>query len=46
MIGWVGKAESKLGLSGLLPIGLLVYWLIRLLFFREAFVSLIIGQKF
>lgn len=46
MIGWVGKIEGKLGLSGFLPISLVVYWLIRLLFFREAFVRLIIEQKF
>ena len=43
LIGWIDKLECGTGISCILSIGLVVYWLIRLVFFREAFVSLVIG---
>ena len=43
LIGWIDRLESGTGISCVLSIGLVVYWLIRLLFFREAFFSLVIG---
>jgi hypothetical protein len=43
LIGWIDKLESGTGISCILSMGLVVYWLIRLLFFREAFISLVIG---
>ena len=42
-IGWIDRVESRTGISCILSMGLVVYWLIRLLFFREAFISLVIG---
>lgn len=43
LIRWIDRFESGTGISCILSIGLVVYWLVRLLFFREAFISLVIG---
>jgi hypothetical protein len=41
MVSLVKTLEQNTGLTAILLIALVIYWLIRLLFFREAFLSLI-----
>lgn len=40
---WVAQVERRTGLTGLLLVGLVFYWLVRLLFFYDSFVGLIMG---
>ena len=41
MVSRVATLEQNTGLTAILLVSLVVYWLVRLLFFREAFLSLI-----
>ena len=43
LINQVELVERQTGLTALLLVGLVFYWLIRLVFFRAAFINLIIG---
>ena len=43
VVEWIGWAERRTKISAVLLILFMVYWLIRLLFFREAFFNLIMG---
>lgn len=43
LIDLVEAFEQKTGLTGIVAVGLILYWLARLLFFRESFIRLIAG---
>ena len=43
LIQWVEGLERRTGLSALVLIGLFCYWLVRLLLFRAAYVSWVLG---
>ena len=43
MTDWVRKLERRTGLTAIFLIGLFIYWLVRLLILRQAFVDLIVG---
>jgi hypothetical protein len=42
-INQIKMIERHTGITGIFLIGLVLYWLTRLLFFREAFINLIMG---
>ncbi|HXV41713.1 MAG TPA: DUF2752 domain-containing protein [Anaerolineae bacterium] len=43
IVAWVEGIERRTGLTAILLIGLVVYWLARLLVLRESFINLIAG---
>ncbi|HYE73074.1 MAG TPA: DUF2752 domain-containing protein, partial [Blastocatellia bacterium] len=43
LIDLVEAFEQKTRLTGIVAVGLILYWLARLLFFRESFIRLIAG---
>ncbi len=43
VVDWIRQAERRTKITAVLLILFMVYWLIRLLFFREAFFNLILG---
>ena len=43
IVDWIGQMERRTKVTAVLLITFMVYWLIRLLFFREAFFNLIMG---
>lgn len=44
IIYWVEYVEVRTGLTAILLMGLVIYWLVRLLILREAFIELIVGS--
>lgn len=42
-INWIKQVERSTGITAILLILLVVYWLARLIFYREAFINLILG---
>ena len=42
-INWVGRIESFTGITAIFLIGLVLYWLARMIILREAFIHLIMG---
>jgi hypothetical protein len=43
IVAWVEGIERRTGLTAILLIGLVAYWLARLLVLRESFINLIAG---
>ena len=43
IVDWIGQMERRTKISAVLLITFMAYWLIRMLFFREAFFNLIMG---
>jgi len=43
VVDWIGQMERRTKISAVLLITFMAYWLIRMLFFREAFFNLIMG---
>lgn len=43
IIAWVEEVEGRTGLTAILLVGLVIYWLARLFILREAYIMLIAG---
>ncbi len=43
LIGWIERVENRTGLTAVLLVGLILYWLARLLFIPEVYINLIQG---
>ena len=43
IIAWVEEVEGRTGLTAILLVGLVIYWLVRLFILREAYLTLIAG---
>lgn len=43
IIAWVEEVEERTGLTAILLVGLVIYWLARLFILREAYITLIAG---
>lgn len=43
IIAWVEEVEGRTGLTAILLVGLVIYWLARLFILREAYIALIAG---
>jgi hypothetical protein len=43
IIAWVEEVEGRMGLTAILLVGLVIYWLARLFILREAYISLMAG---
>jgi len=43
IIAWVEEGEGRTGLTAILLVGLVIYWLARLFILREAYITLIAG---
>jgi hypothetical protein len=43
IIAWVEEVEGRTGLTTILLVGLIIYWLARLFILREAYITLIAG---
>ena len=43
IMAWVEEVEGRTGLTAILLVGLVIYWLVRLFILREAYLTLIAG---